>query len=309
MKWKPIKQIIWTILLTGCIGVDTLDDPIVDPTLEIIPGEAAISIAETVSFSGTYKNQYGVSEAVDFTWSVDNPAIAEVSILGVVTGIAAGQTLIRISAEGLEAAAQLTVVDNADAVANVQLTAPRTELMTGEQVQLTTSVTNLAGTELIGRVLTFSSSDEAVLTVSSTGLVSAVALGTASVTVEVEGVSSLPLTFVVGADFLTGTFQGSGGYTAEGTATLMRNSSDELILTFSDDFRTSFALGTFVYMANSTSGSTVRSQGLELGEITSNGAKTFNISAIESTATLTTYQYVIILCKPASLTFGSAKLE
>lgn len=77
----------------------------------------------------------------------------------------------------------------------------------------------------------------------------------------------------------------------------------------SSNFETSFALGTFIYLANSTSGSSVRSTGLEVAEIKNNGAKTFNITQIKSNATLTDFKYVVILCKPASLTFGFAELK
>jgi hypothetical protein len=90
---------------------------------------------------------------------------------------------------------------------------------------------------------------------------------------------------------------------------LKMESNGKLTLTLSDNFETSFALGTFVYLANSTAGSAVRSQGLELGEVKTNGAKSFDITAINGNVKIDTYRYAIILCKPASLTFGYADLK
>jgi hypothetical protein len=105
-----------------------------------------------------------------------------------------------------------------------------------------------------------------------------------------------------------GTFVPAGGYAAEGMAVL-RFSGEQVVLELSDNFKTSFALGTFVYLSNSTSGSATFSNGLELGQITTSGAKTFNVSVLHPTVGLFDYRYVIILCKPARVTFGYADMN
>jgi hypothetical protein len=53
----------------------------------------------------------------------------------------------------------------------------------------------------------------------------------------------------------------------------------------------------------------VRASGLEVAQIVDNGAKTFNLSNIKPGIGLNDYKYVIILCKPASVTFGYAELK
>jgi hypothetical protein len=55
--------------------------------------------------------------------------------------------------------------------------------------------------------------------------------------------------------------------------------------------------------------STVKSAGLELGQISVNGTHSFDITAINSTVKLGDYKYVIILCKPATVIFGYAELK
>ena len=67
--------------------------------------------------------------------------------------------------------------------------------------------------------------------------------------------------------------------------------------------------GTFVYLANSTNGATVRSAGVELGQIFKDGTHSFDISQLNNAIGLNDYKYVIILCKPASVTFGFAELK
>jgi hypothetical protein len=43
--------------------------------------------------------------------------------------------------------------------------------------------------------------------------------------------------------------------------------------------------------------------------VSGNGGITFNASSLKSDVALSDYQYVIVLCKPASITFGFAELD
>ncbi|MFN0081517.1 MAG: hypothetical protein ACKVOM_03285, partial [Ferruginibacter sp.] len=110
------------------------------------------------------------------------------------------------------------------------------------------------------------------------------------------------------APYRQGTFVKAGGYQASGNATLGVENG-RLILRLQSNFVTSFALGTFIYLANSTNASAVRSGGLEIAQITTNGAHTFDVSSVSNNANINTYRYVVILCKPATVTFGFADLN
>lgn len=109
----------------------------------------------------------------------------------------------------------------------------------------------------------------------------------------------------------TGTLQGSGGYESKGTVTLSQDGQGNIILATGEDFEVEFALGTFLYLSNDLSGSAIVSSGLEIADISQSttGAQSFNVTNINNQVTLDTYQYVIVLCKPAQLVFGSATLE
>lgn len=108
-----------------------------------------------------------------------------------------------------------------------------------------------------------------------------------------------------------GTLAGQGGYTAVGTVTLHRNEAGEVILSTSADFEVAFALGTFLYLSNSQDGKVTASNGLEVADVSdkTTGQQSFNVSQIDPNVALSTYQYVIVLCKPAQLTFGAAELK
>jgi hypothetical protein len=179
-------------------------------------------------------------------------------------------------------------------------------LQLSETLQLTAKTFNISNDELENKMITWKSSDNSIIAVDMNGLATAIKDGTATITASSEGIESEPIDIQVGAlTQKTAILSGTSGYKAVGTATLKKNESGELILELSSDFETSFALGTFIYLSSSTSGSSTKSNGLELGEVTSNGAKTFNISGIDSSVELGTYQYIIVLCKPAGITFGT----
>ena len=121
------------------------------------------------------------------------------------------------------------------------------------------------------------SENSSIVTVDAAGELTAIANGIAGVHAKSEGVKSNSIDFVVGSD-RTGTFVPAGGYNAEGMATL-KLEDGKLLLEFNDNFKTSFALGTYVYLSNSTSGSETFSSGVEIAQIFANGAKTFDISS------------------------------
>lgn len=299
------------ILFSACVGTDIIDDPIVEPILEVDQELVTLLKGESFQLTFTYLNEYGVKDGSIPEWVVTNPSIASINIDGVITALTAGQTKARAVLDGVESGEILiSVVEDNKAIVKVEIETPSTlQIDIGESLQLSSNAFNINDEVVFGNTYEWKVNNTSVATIDNTGLLTGVDNGLVSVVAIVDGIESIPLDIEVGADLRTGTFVSSGSYDAEGTATLSRNSNGDIILNFSDDFKTSFALGTFIYMSNSTSGSDTKASGLELGEIDSNGAKTFNVTTFKSNVDLDTYQYVIILCKPASLTFGYAELN
>ena len=170
-------------------------------------------------------------------------------------------------------------------------------------------VKNINNELISGKIISWQSNNELVLSINSAGVVTANTNGTASVVAVVDGVISNPVNFNVGNTSRMGAFTKSGGYEASGGCTLSLE-NNKLILKLESDFKTSFALGTFIYLSNTnTNASTVKSAGLEVGQISVNGMHSFDITAINSSVKLGDYKYVIILCKPATVIFGYAELK
>ena len=121
------------------------------------------------------------------TWSSSNPAVATVTSTGLVTAISAGTSAIVAAAAGKSGQATLTVTT--DGVASVIVTPAAATLIVGTTQQLTVTTRDASGTVLTGRAVSWSSSDPTRATVGPTGLVTAIAAGTATIVATSENKS------------------------------------------------------------------------------------------------------------------------
>jgi uncharacterized protein YjdB len=182
------------------------------------------------------------------TWVSNKPLVATVSATGVVTAVAPGSALITASSEGWNGSSTITVTKVP--VASVSLPAAMT-LVAGESATLVPTVTDTNGTVVTDRIVTWGSSNTLVATVSSSGVVKAVATGTATITATSETKSgSTALTVspapVGSVTILPSTSSRASGQTVQLTATVRDTtgavvtdrlvswtSSDELVATVS----------------------------------------------------------------------------
>lgn len=156
------------------------------PRTTVRIGEILQATAIAMDASGTAV----VGRAV--TWESTAPAVAEISANGLITSVSAGTTTIKATIEGKVGAASLTVTEFP--VASVAVTAPKNTVEVGASVQFSATPKDSLGRTL-SRSVSWSSSDEAVALVSSSGLVLARKTGTATVSATADGVSgSQPLT-------------------------------------------------------------------------------------------------------------------
>lgn len=302
-----MKKVLILILtmLAGCIGTDLLDDPLVPQEITINETTQAIMLGDDRVFTVTYFNEYGLEETVNPEWFIENTEIATVTSSGVVTAKSIGQTSLIAKFDQAESDPILiTVTGSEDDVAIVIIQAEATQIDIGASIQLSASARNILGDELEGLEVSWSVDNTDIASISVNGLLTGKSQGVVNVTATVEGINSEAFIVNIGGQAKTTTLSGESGYIAEGTAILSKGADGTVTLILGEDFKTSFALGTFIYLSNFTSGGDTKANGLDLGEIKENGAHTFNVTALDSDVDLTTYRYVIILCKPASITFG-----
>jgi hypothetical protein len=298
-----------SISLAACTGTDFIDDLTVEKRIELKATQIALKQGDVSMVMAEYFDEFGVKKMVQLQYSSSNTQSVEVDQQGKITALANGRSVIEVSYQGTIAPPlNVNVVSSTNDVAIVEIVSPGNTLNAGDKVQINLTVKNINGDPITGRPIEWFSENTAILTVNASGEVTAIADGVASIHAKVDGVKSNSLNLTVGKTSISGSFVSAGGYQAAGKASLTETNG-LLTLQLASDFKTSFALGTYVYLANSTNASQVRSSGLEISQITTNGAHNFNVSALYPQVKLKDYRYVIILCKPATVTFGYADLK
>ena len=157
-------------------------------SVDVSPASAGLSIGRTSQLSATPRDASGnpLSGRV-VTWSSNASGVATVSANGLVTAVAAGSATITATSEGQSGTATITV--NAVPVASVSVSPASGSIFAGKTIQLSATTKDSAGNVLAGRGVTWTSSATSVATVSSSGLVTGVAAGSATITATSEGQS------------------------------------------------------------------------------------------------------------------------
>ena len=152
------------------------------------PASASVNEGSTVQLTATPQDGNGnpLSGRV-VTWASSNTSVATVSSSGLVTGKVAGSATITATSEGQSGTAAITVVHVP--VASVTVSPASGSVPAGSTLQLAATPKDASGNALTGRTITWSSSNTAVATVSSSGLVSGVVAGSATITAMSEGQS------------------------------------------------------------------------------------------------------------------------
>jgi uncharacterized protein YjdB len=159
-------------------------------SVSVTPATASIPQGATVQLTATPLDAAGAPlTGRVVTWTSGNTTFATVSASGLVTGVGAGSATITATSEGKTGSATVTVTAVAP-VASVTVTPATASVQAGSTVQLTATPKDASGTPLTGRVVTWSSGNTVLATVSSSGLVTGIgAGGPVTITALSEGIS------------------------------------------------------------------------------------------------------------------------
>src|SRR6185437_8789470 len=157
-------------------------------SVAIAPSSVSLTQGATAQLSTTVKDTSGnVLTGMIVTWSSSNTNVATVSSSGLVTALAAGNATITATAGGVSATASVAVQSLPVPVASVSMSPSSASMVPGDTVTITATPRDSTGTALGGRTITWSSSNTSVAKVSSSGLVTAVAVGSATISATSEG--------------------------------------------------------------------------------------------------------------------------
>ena len=177
-------------LATALFALSACSDKTTEPastvsSITVTPRVTDLRIGATQQLAASaFDVAGGAVSGKNFVWSSAEPTIATVSAAGLVTVIKAGSTSIFARVDNVSGFAAIVGSSPISTVSIVPLSGV---LPPGQSVQLVYSTTDATGGSILGRPLTFTSSAPTVVTVSSTGLLTGVAAGTATVSLTAEG--------------------------------------------------------------------------------------------------------------------------
>jgi hypothetical protein len=161
--------------------------PAPPPSITVAPDSHSIQVGETRQFTATWRDPSDVTRLPSLiVWSTINPAIATVSVDGLVTGLKAGATRVIASADGIADTSAIEVRRTPG-----QLTIQPPGLVApGDVVRLGAIVTDTEGAVMIGAGVGWSVSAPEVATVDAEGWLTGHGEGTVVVTGVAAPISS-----------------------------------------------------------------------------------------------------------------------
>ena len=146
--------------------------------VDVQPPATTIDQGTTHQFAAIVTDTDGNPMVADVVWSSSDENVATVDQTGLATAVSRGTVTITAMSAGVAGTASLTVTP---VVGNVTVQPLEATVDAGETHQFTAIVTDLRGNPMVAQVV-WRSSDESVATVDQTGLATAVAQGSATIT-------------------------------------------------------------------------------------------------------------------------------
>jgi len=265
---------------TGTAAITVTPAPVASVTVS--PASGSVSVGGTIQLTATLRDAAGNTlTGRTVNWSSSNTARATVNSSGRVTGIAQGSVTITATGEGRTSSASITVTPAP--VASVALSPTSGSVAVGGTLQLSATPLDAAGNELVGRTVTWSSSNTARATVNTSGLVTGVSTGAVTIRATSEGrTASASLTVSQASVASVTVAPSTGSVTVGGTL--------QLAATLRDAAGNVLSGRSVSWSSSNTSRATVTSSGLVTGLSTGTVTITATSEGRSGAATLTVTQ-------------------
>ncbi|GEM_PF-3719712 len=184
-RWVPAIAAVASLVISGSgcsapTGIQTVS------AIRIQPSAIALLVPRQTTLRATAVDARGRVVTMDQVyWSSEDTTIATVSSSGVVTAVTPGRARIAASAEGVTGIAVVTV--SAVTVAEVVVVPETLRVVPNAMGQLRATAYDASGNVVTGLSAVWGSSAQSVATVNSSGTVTGVAPGTATVTAAIAG--------------------------------------------------------------------------------------------------------------------------
>jgi uncharacterized protein YjdB len=207
---------------TATINVATV--PVASVT--VTPTPDTVTLGGTVQLTATLKDSAGNTlTGRTVTWQSLNTGVATVSASGLVTSVGVGTAAISATSGGKSGLAEVAV--NQVPVGSVTITPAKDTVSVGAQKQLAVAVVDANGHTITNPAVTWSSANNGIAIVSSSGLVQGVSTGTAQIIAASGGKADTNTTLVVQASVASVNVSiGSATIAVGGTTVVTATSKD-----------------------------------------------------------------------------------
>jgi uncharacterized protein YjdB len=286
-----------TATLTIAAPVKTL------ASIAVSPATATIAAGATQQFTATatYSDGSTANVTTSASWVSSKPAVASISAAGLATALTTGSTTVTATVSGISSnAATLTVPAPVATLTSIAVTPTTTSIPVGATQQFAATATYSDGTTgNVTTTATWTSSKPTVATVAS-GLATAVAAGSTTLTATLNGVNgtaTLTVTPILSSIAVTPNPAAvSVGATQQFTATA----------TYSDN-STKIVTGTATWKSSNTSLATVNATGLATGVAAGSTTVTASLNGVTSSPATLNVTAVTITPNPATFTVGATQ--
>ena len=183
--------------------------PPVVTTVTVTPVTASIVVGATATLQATVKDAQGnVMTGQSVAWSTSDANAATVNSSGVVTGVAVGSPTITATSSGKSGTSSITVTAGPPpppVVTTVTVTPGTASIAVGATVALLATVRDAQGNVMTGQTVAWSTNNAAAATVSSSGVVTGIAGGQATITAMSSGKAGTSTVTVTAAPLPGGT--------------------------------------------------------------------------------------------------------
>ena len=186
-------EVIITATVDSVSGSSTLtvtEPPPVVATVTVSPSEASIEEGQSLQFSAVAMTAEGMTVPdVEFVWTSSRLSVATVSTTGLARGVGAGTVTITATADSVSDTSTLVVTEPPPVVATVTVSPSEASIEEGQSLQFSAVAMTAEGMTVPDVEFVWTSSDEMVATVSTTGLARGVGAGTVTITATADSVS------------------------------------------------------------------------------------------------------------------------
>jgi uncharacterized protein YjdB len=155
------------LLIIGACTSETAPSEVQDVVMDFNSSSNGVFVGDQVQVDANPLDANGSAVAVAVTYASSNTGVATVSATGLITAISAGTTNISATAAGTVATLPLTVDGNVSF--GVQVTPAQATVKTGGQQLFTALVTTTLGNPARGKIVNWTSSIPASVSVNTSG--------------------------------------------------------------------------------------------------------------------------------------------